>query len=309
MKYCLFVSVALLLLVACRQENRQQISIAILTPVTHPSLLQIEKAFKETLEHAEPGKYAFTTYNAQGNKTLMRSEVEEMMSNKYALVLTVGSSASQMTRAVFAAKGIVTPIVFTCVNDPRSLGLVGEANVTGVEELLNFEKGLGALLKLKPNVKQLLLVYNPSEPGLQKDRDQIEELAHKQGLKLTTVEIFQTNEIKSKSEPFMQGTDVVIVLKDNTVVSGLDALIKLCNSYKVPLMASDLDSPARGAAFAYGVYESEFGKEAALKVLQMLRDKQPIERLSVTPINHFELLVNKQAALMQGIEEHVLRNY
>ncbi len=65
-------------------------------------------------------------------------------------------------------------------------------------------------------------------------------------------------------------SDALIVLKDNTIVSGLDVLVKLCDRHRIPLMASDLDSPDRGAAFGYGVYEIDFGIEGANKALQIL---------------------------------------
>ena len=37
------------------------------------------------------------------------------------------------------------------------------------------------------------------------------------------MEIFQFNEMNAKVTPFIEKADAVIVLKDNTVVTGLDA--------------------------------------------------------------------------------------
>ena len=59
----------LFILCSCGTQNESKGTIAILTPVSHPSLEQIEKGFVQTMEAASPGKYRFTTYNAQGNKT------------------------------------------------------------------------------------------------------------------------------------------------------------------------------------------------------------------------------------------------
>ncbi len=49
----------------------------------------------------------------------------------------------------------------------------------------------------------------------------------------------------------MATTDLVLILKDNTVVSALDALTHLCERYKKPLFASDLNSTEKGAAVAF----------------------------------------------------------
>lgn len=289
------------ILAACQKSSDNRVSIAILVPVSHPSFEQIEKGFRQTMEAANPGKYHFVTYNAQGNKTLMRSEIEEIVQKEYPLVFTLGTSASQMTAEVFSKKGLKTAIVFTCVNDPVGFRIIPSDYVTGVKEMLAFDEELAALLRYKPEVKNILLVYNPSEPGLQKDQKEIERILKEENISLKTVEVFQTNELLSKVSPAMDSIDAVIVLKDSSVVSGLDLLVKLCDRYKVPLMASDLDSPDRGAAFGYGVYEIEFGNVAAKKALQILENGTSPGSIPVTPVSEFHLRVNAEAARKQGI--------
>ena len=69
----------------------------------------------------------------------------------------------------------------------------------------------------------------------------------------------------------------------------------------VPLMASDLDSPDRGAAFGYGVHEIEFGIEGAKKAIQILVNGEQPGNIPVTPIENFTLRVNSDAAIRQGI--------
>ncbi len=179
MKYLLFICLSLvLILISCGKSAGNKLPIAILTPVTHPSLEQIEKGFRQTMETAHPGKYRFVTYNAQGNKTLMRSEIEEIARKDYALVFSIGTSASQMITEVFAKKNIEKPLVFTCVNDPMGFQIISSeefpgGNVTGVKEMLRFEDELAALLSTRPDIKTFVLVYNPAEPGLQKDQKEI----------------------------------------------------------------------------------------------------------------------------------------
>lgn len=304
--------VGLCIFFGCRNSSSPQRFIAILTPVTHPSLQQIERGFISSLENTSPGRYQFRVYNAQGNKTLMRSEIEEIIRQKPELILTIGTQASQMTTELFSKRGIEIPIVFTCVPDPVGSHLVlseesPEANVTGVKELLKFDEELEALLSLKPSIRQLLLVYNPAEPGLIKDKQKIEERLKKQSISLLAVEVFQTNEMKVKVAPFMAQADAMLILKDNTVVTGLDLLIKLCNEHRIPLMASDLDSPDKGAAFGYGVYEKEFGIEAAKKARQILEEGILPRQLAVTPVSHFSLIINEAAAEKQGIDLSLLQ--
>lgn len=303
----LFSGAALLAaLGACTSEESKKVPIAILTPVTHPSLELIEQGFKETIEADSPGKYRFVTYNAQGNKTLMRGEVEEIAQKDYQLVFTIGTLSSEMTTEVFSKKGLKTPIVFTCVNDPVGFHIVKSEeapgkHVTGVKELVNFEKELEFVLDYKPDIRRILLILNPMEPGIAKDGEEVRAILKKRGIELITVEVFQTNEFMAKVSPLIGRADAVLVLKDNTVVSGLDPIVKLCNRHQVPLMASDLDSPDRGAAFGYGVHEEEFGIEGAKKALYILNDHLSPETIPVTPVSTFTFKVNREAAVAQGI--------
>jgi putative ABC transport system substrate-binding protein len=305
MKY--LMTLFLSLFFACSSPESKKVPIAILTPVTHPSLEQTERGFKETIERESPGKYRFVTYNAQGSKTLMRGEIEEIARKRFPIVFTIGTSASQMTTEVFAKKGNSTPIVFTSVNDPVGFQIVASesvpgGNATGVKELLDFKKELEYALELKPSIRSVLLVYNPMEPGLVKDQQEIEAILKEHRIELITVEVFQSNEFMTKVSPFMPKADAMLVLKDNTVVSGLDTLVKLCNQYRIPLMASDLDSPDRGAAFGYGVHEIDFGVEGAKKALEILHGKKSAGSIPVTPVSQFVFKVNKEAAARQGIE-------
>ena len=306
MKYLIFLLLfAAAIFYGCGQSDTR-IAIAVLTPISHPSLEQIERGFKQTLEAQNPGKFRFVTYNAQGNKTLMHSEVEEIAQRDYALVFTIGTLASQMVKESFSKKRLQTPIVFTAVNDPVAFHLVtSEAhpggNVTGVKETVNFQAEIAALLKYKPTIKSLLLVYNPAEPGMQKDQEEIDVLLKQLGIELIAVEIFQSNEIYAKVEPFMVKADALMILKDNNVVAAEDALIKLCNRHAIPLMASELDSPNRGAAFGYGVFEIEYGNEAGKKAHTILNDGVAAGTIPVTAVTQFTLKVNGEAARKQGI--------
>lgn len=313
MRLSLFVIlyIGLFALAACNNSPEGEIKIAILTPISHPSLEAAEQGFIETLQKRHPGRFKFVNYNAQGSQTLMHSEIEAIASLDYTLVLTLGSSASQMAIERLDKLKRSMPIVFTCVNDPIDLGIVTNmlkpgGRVTGVQELLDFEIELDALLNFKPEIKALLLPYNPCLPGMLKDKERIANLLHKRNITLVAVEIFQTNEIKPKVSSFITKVDGVIVLKDNTVVTGLEILVKLCEKQHIPLMASDLDSPDRGAAFGYGVHEKQFGIEAAEKADLILSENRLPGEIPITPVKDFTLRINRKAALAQGIDPALL---
>ncbi len=277
MKYIIFIVVVLGLAVGVFLTTQEKgCKIAILTPTTHPSLEQIEKGFVDTMRQHGPKKYTFKTYNALGNKSLMRSEAEEIALGGYDLVFTVAATATRTMKEVFEKKKVSTPIVFSAVPFPLKLDLIAsEASsgnqLTGVKETTDFTKELEFL---KDKVKTVLLVYDPSSFSLATDKEEIEGILTNMGIALKTVEIFKTNEILLKTTPFIEAAEAVLVIKDNTVVTGIDALVRLCQQKGKLLIASDLDSADRGVPFVYGVSEFIYGEEAARKALSILEDKK-----------------------------------
>lgn len=259
--------------------------IAILTPTTHPSLEQIEKGFKETLSGG--GKYEFRTYNAQANKTLMRSEIDEIARQGYDLVFTIGASATQMAKEALDKKKNPLPIVFTAIAEPMNLNIIQSEQssgnqLTGVKEIINFRKTIEVMQALAPDLKTVLLVYDPTQYGLAHDKAHIEEMLSNLGLRLIPVEVFKTNELFQKVSLPIKDADALLVLKDNTVVPGVDSLVKLSLREKIPLIASDLDSVEKGAAAAFGVREYIYGEEAALKARQILEEKKLPAQIPIT---------------------------
>jgi putative ABC transport system substrate-binding protein len=279
--------------------------IAILTPVTHPSLEQIEKGFIETLDKKGSKKFEFKTYNALGNKTLMRSSVEEISRGGYDLVLAIGASTACMSKEVFEKKHLAIPIVFTAVPTPLSFNLiVSEASsgnqLTGVKETTDFAKELGFL---KNKVKSILLVYDPSQYSLELDKREIHSILEKMGIELRVAEVFKTNEILMKASAYIDETDAVLVIKDNTVVSGIDALVKLCEQKNKLLIASDLDSADRGVPLVFGVSERIYGEEAAKKALLILEEGKTPSGIPITapPSEAFIFKINQKRLQALGI--------
>jgi putative ABC transport system substrate-binding protein len=299
MKYFILVFVLICLAtVGLLTFKGEGCKIAILTPTTHPSLEQIEKGFVDTMEKHFRQKFTVKTYNALGNKTLMRSEAEEIALGDYDLVFTIATQATRTMKEVFEKKKLSTPIVFSAVPFPLEMDLVAsEASsgnqLTGVKETTDFAKELEIL---RNKARAVLLVYDPSSPSLTSNKEEIETILTSMGIKLKTVEIFKTNEILLKTAPFIEEADAVLVIKDNTVVSGLDVLVKLCDQKGKLLIASDLDSAERGVPYAFGVSELIYGEEAAKKALLILDEYQRPRDIPITtpPPESFIFKINEK---------------
>lgn len=282
--------------------------IAIFTPVTHAALQEIEQGFKETLLNDAALHTSFITYNANGNKTLARAQADEIINSKYNLIFSIGSSCTQLIAEIAKKKGTSVPQVFCSIDDPVGMGLVASLNssknhITGViEGAANYKEQLAILATLIPNTKNVLLVYDPAVNfSMERERNAIESILKKNNITLHSVEISHSNEIQQKVTGLLAGNDVVLILKDNTVVSGIDSLITLCNRYGIPLFASDLNSGKKGAVLAYGIEEADSGIRAADIAIEILGlGKQPSE-IPIKSIDKQTLALNKETLQKQHL--------
>lgn len=298
-----------------QQSAVRPLHVALFTPITHPALEEVERGFKETLVKLNPQQpYLFTTHNANGNRTLLRAQAEEMVQGDYDLLFTMGAMCSQTVAELLRKKSIQTPHVFGAVDGIEIAQAIQACHETstGVYVQVDYLKEMEILRKLKSNIKNIVLVYDPThETGLEKYKQELEVYFAKCGVILHSVEIYQTNEIQQKVAALLPHMDVVLVLIDNTVVAGIDALITLCNRYGVTLLASDLASGEKGAALAYGITEYDSGSGAA-KVAQaiLMHGKKPHD-LPISPIMQFQIAINKNTMTAQNlhISDEVVQQY
>jgi putative ABC transport system substrate-binding protein len=95
--------------------------------------------------------------------------------------------------------------------------------------------------------------------------------------------------------------DAVYIPTDNTVVSALEAAIKVCEQNKLPLFNADVDSVKRGSIAAMGFDYYQHGYQTGAMAQRILQGSDP----AVTPVETQETLqlhINVSAARKMGID-------
>lgn len=288
------------------RKKAVQYSIAFCTPTTHPALEEIERGFKEGLEQKCLGKeFTCTIFNANGNKSLLRAQAEEVVTGHYDLICTLGANFSQSVAELLHKKKIQTPQVFTAVDDPVFAQSLADTNPhsTGSYVQFDYPQQIDLLLRVKPDMRTLLLVYDPLQGvGLEADKQIVERYARSKGIAVKVVEVYQSNEIQQKVAALIPSVDVVLVFVDNTVVAGIDTLINLCNRSGVTLYASDLNSGKKGAALSYGITEYESGAVAANTACAILVGGKTIDQLPIRAITNRSFVLNYAVAQKQKVD-------
>ncbi len=151
-----------------------------------------------------------------------------------------------------------------------------------------------------PNAKTVGMVYNPGEANSVVVVKELKELLAKQGMTLKEAAAPRTVDIGAAAKSLAGKVDVIYTNTDNNVVSAYEALVKVANESKIPLIAADTDSVKRGAIAALGINYLDLGHQTGKVVVRILKGEKPGAIASETSSN-LELFVNTGAAQKQGV--------
>ena len=283
----------------------QEKSVAVTAIVEHPALDAVRDGVQAALQEAgyESGKNLKWQYqSAQGNTGTAAQIARKFVGDKPDAIVAIATPSAQ---AVVAATKTV-PVVFSAVTDPVAAKLVPSweasgTNVTGVSDLLALDKQMDLVKQVVPDAKRVGMVYNPGEANSVVVVKELQKLLPTMGMTLVEAAAPRSVDVSSAARSLVGKVDVIYTSTDNNVVSAYEALVKVGQDAKIPLVASDTDSVKRGAVAAYGINYRDLGEQTGRVVARILKGEAPG---SIKPevSTKLELFVNPVAAQKQGIE-------
>ena len=283
----------------------QEKSVAVTAIVEHPALDAVRDGVQAALKEAgyESGKNLKWQYqSAQGNTGTAAQIARKFVGDKPDAIVAIATPSAQ---AVVAATKTV-PVVFSAVTDPVAAKLVPSweasgTNVTGVSDLLALDKQMDLVKQVVPDAKCVGMVYNPGEANSVVVVKELQKLLPTMGMTLVEAAAPRSVDVSSAARSLVGKVDVIYTSTDNNVVSAYEALVKVGQDAKIPLVASDTDSVKRGAVAAYGINYRDLGEQTGRVVARILKGEAPG---SIKPevSTKLELFVNPVAAQKQGIE-------
>ena len=263
---------------------------------THPSLDLVKQGFKKAFEEAGI-KANFDEKNAEGtiaNATLIANGYK---TDKKDLVLGIGTPSAQ------ALVNTITdvPVLFSAVTDPESAKLLNK-NVTGTSDRLdNVGEQLDLLLKLKPEVKKIAVLYNPSEQNSVVQVKEIEAKAKEKNLAVMLQGVSSLSELPQATKNALIESDALYLPTDNLVVSGIKLITSEAKSAKKPVVSSENSSVEAGALFTMGLDYFELGKRTGEMAIEILKGK-PAEQIPYELSKKMTLYVNETTATELGLD-------
>ncbi len=254
-------------------------TIGITQIVDHPSLNAIREGILEGLakEGYMEGKNLTVIFeNAQGNPTTAAQIAQKFAGLPLDVIIPITTPSAQAVVQQIEK----TPIVFAAVSDPLSAKIVTSlshpgGNVTGVADIPPLKEQLSFMETCIPHLKTLGVVYNPGEVNNVSFLAQLKALANEKDIKIVTAAAPKSADVQPAAQSLINQVDAIFVGNDNTVVSGLEPLIKACIDARKPLFVSDPQSVERGALAAYAYDQHQIGRQVGKMVTKILRGKNP----------------------------------
>ncbi|WP_176049614.1 ABC transporter substrate-binding protein [Burkholderia sp. BCC1644] len=278
-------------------------TVKVLSIVDHPALDAIRDGVRAELKAEGYGddRLKWEYQSAQGNTGTAAQIARKFVGDKPDVIVAIATPAAQSV--VAATKSV--PVVYSGVTDPVAAQLVkgwgpSGTNVTGVSDKLPLDRQVALIKRVVPNAKTVGMVYNPGEANSVVVVKELKEILAKQGMTLKEAAAPRTVDIGPAAKSLIGKVDVIYTNTDNNVVSAYEALVKVANEAKIPLVAGDTDSVKRGGIAALGINYGDLGRQTGKVVARILKGEKPGAIASETSSN-LELFANTGAAAKQGV--------
>lgn len=271
--------------------------------VEHPSLDEAYKGFQAALK--DKGlDVEYDVQIAQGDMNNNQTIAQNFVGDGVDLIFA--NSTPSALGALNATKDI--PIVFTSVTDPIGAGLVKSfeepgANITGTTD--THPDAIPNTIKFIDKYEEgtkIGMIFNSGEQNSVAQIDMVKEAVKGTDLKVVEAPVSTSAEVKQAAESLIGNADVIYIITDNTVVSALEAVVKVASDEDIPLYVGELDSVKRGGFAAYGFNYYDIGYQTGEMAASILTgDKKPSD-IPVQYPDKLKLLINKKAAEDMGVE-------
>lgn len=286
------------------RRSQADLTICTIQYIEHPNLEKMYHAFQEKINEwaKENNKSVEFELQIANQDVSLASQIANRYAQKADIILALGTPAAQ------AAQRATTkiPIIFGAITDPVEIGLVETLehpgkNVTGSSDKWPYEKQFEMIKSLLPKMENIGIVYNPSEANSENAMRDIRRISGQLGLHLNEVPVSSSTEVYSAAQSLVRKSDIFFAPADNTVLSALDAYLKVAKQYHIPLFVGDEGSVEKGGIATYGPDYYELGIETGKLGVRILNGESP-SRLAVVRPTTGTLVINRKSSKYFNIQ-------
>lgn len=281
-----------------KSEGKDQITVAVVQPMSHTSLDQIRDTI--TGELAKDKNIKVVTDNANGDTTALSSIIENYKQEGVDIVVPIATSTAQSAKTVYDGEDI--PIVFAAVSDPEAAGLVGEGceNITGVSNNIPADEIVKLVSNFQPDYKKIGFVYTSSETNSVSTITAAKKYCDDNKISYEETSISNVSELQTAVETLIsKGVDALYTGNDNTIASAMATYTDAAYAKGVPIYCGADSMVADGGFATVGVNYVELGRQVAAMVEKVAGGEKPSD-IPYETISNYAKYVNMQAVKKFG---------
>ena len=294
----------------------QPLVIGITQIVEHPALDAARDGFIAALEEAgfkEGEDVIYDLQNAQGDFTNAISIAQKFKDDKVDLIVAIATPTAQAALQVNQE----IPIVINAVTDPVAASLAKSwessgNNLTGMSDAAPNKQQVELIPLFLPEAKNVGTIYNAGEANSVVQIEIAKETCKELGLNLIEVTVSNSSEVLMAAQSLAGRVEAIYIVTDNTVVSALESVIKVCNQEKIALILADPSTVDKGALASYGIDYFSLGKKSGEIAVKIIKGAKPsdIPIQTITDPKDLQFVVNLDTAKILGLSigEEILKD-
>lgn len=287
---------------------KMEYKIGISQIATHPALDATREGIIQGLAdngYVDGENVEIDYQNSEGDMTLVASIAQKFVSDKVDVMVTIATPNS--LAAASAAEGTEIPVVFSAITNPVGEGMVSgwdshpDQNVTGVSDMISVADDVDLIMEIVPGVERIGNIYNAGESNSVFLAEKLIEACDALGIEVVESTVSTSADVLTAAQSLVGRVDAIWVGCDNTVVSGLEALIGVCDDNQIPFFPSDDPSIERGGIACWGFDYYDIGYQTGEMVATMLDGDGSAYNIPVEKGKIIFLSVNTAAAERMGV--------
>jgi putative ABC transport system substrate-binding protein len=269
--------------------------------VKHPALDAVRKGFTDYLE--ENGfEVKYNVHIAQGSHSNNTKIAGQISVEDPDLILTISTPSSQACAKIIKGK----TILFAAVTDPVGAGLVKSldmpgANITGTTDMSPIDRHIALIREIHPSIGKLGVIYNPKESNSVTLVNMLRSECARCNIAIEEATTINAEGVSKAAIRLKGKCDAMYVPADNTVVSRIESVARVCGKNLIPLYAADVDSVPRGAIAALAIDYYRLGRQTGGMAERIFNGAEPAT-MPVESQRELRLHINLKAASKMGVQ-------